>query len=251
MTRLHKFYNPQKHQAEKKAAVDAALAKEGLSLLKKKATASFANVQKLAADADFDALVQTGSKKIGSRVDPIAIPDTPGKYEKKESGGVISIMEGFKSDLKSDMTAAETEEKFAAKDYTRIMTEAKETRATDVKSKNEKETAKAALEMKLVESKELLQQTDKELHNLQLYIVQLHAECDFLLRNFEVRHEGRVSEETGLEEAETIVTHADAPTHAQVEKVFKEEHSAEDVQENWPHGFGFPEPAPAPAPAAF
>merc|ERR1719161_1535662 len=94
MTRLHKFYNPQKYQAEKKAVVDAALAKQGLSLLKKKATPSSA-VQKLAADGDFDALVQTGSKLTESRVDPIAIPDTPGKYEKKESGGIMSIMEGF------------------------------------------------------------------------------------------------------------------------------------------------------------
>merc|ERR1719217_2002989 len=85
MTRLHKFYNPQKYQAEKKAVMDAALAKQGLSLLKRKATPSNA-VRRLVSDGDFDALIQTGSKKIGSQVDPIAIPDTPGKYEKKESG---------------------------------------------------------------------------------------------------------------------------------------------------------------------
>merc|ERR1719313_3296508 len=137
------------------------------------------------------------------------------------------------------MTEAETEEKFAAKDYTRVMSEAKETRGTDLKSKTEKEATKATLEMKLVESKELLQQTDKELHNLELYLVQLHTECDFLLRNFEVRHEGRVGEEVGLEEAETIVTHADAPSHAAIEKQFEKEDSHDQVVENFPHGFGF------------
>merc|ERR1719321_444876 len=157
-------------------------------------------------------------------------------------------MEGFKADLKMDMTEAGTEEKFAAKDYTRVMSEAKETRATDLKSKQEKEAAKATLEMKLVESKELLQQTDKELHNLQLYLVQLHAECDFLLRNFEVRHEGRVGEEHGLEEAETIVTHADVPSHTAIEKQFDEEHTTEQVHEHFPHGFGFPDPEGEEAP---
>merc|ERR1719453_1155387 len=116
---------------------------------------------------------------IRNGVDPIELPSTPKTYEKKESGGVIGLMNDFKTDLKSDMTEAETEEKFAAKDYVRIMTEAQESRAQDVKSLLTKKTTKAELDQKLVDRKDLKIKTDKELHNLQLYRVQLHAECDF------------------------------------------------------------------------
>jgi hypothetical protein len=240
MTRLHKFYHPEKYAAEKKAVTDAAIAKAGLGLSQtgaRQPAAQFAAVARLKAlGADFDAFMQTHSKLY--RVDPIVIPDTPTTYEKKESGGVMGLMNDFKTDLKTDMTEAEMEEKFAAKEYVRIMSEAQASRAGDVKALNEKKATKATLEEKLVSAKALHMQTDKEIHNIELYLVQLHTECDFLLRNFEVRHEGRVSEETGLEEAETIVTHADVPTHTEVEKVYKEEHSQDDVDEHWPGKFG-------------
>ena len=43
-----------------------------------------------------------------------------------ESGGVIELMNKMKSDIKVDMTEAETEEKNAAKDYARAMKDAQE-----------------------------------------------------------------------------------------------------------------------------
>merc|ERR1719310_590522 len=167
-------------------------------------------------------------------VDPVAIPDTPGTYEKKESGGVLGLMNDFKTDLKTDMTEAETEEKFNAKEYVRIMTDAQETRKQDVKSLNEKEAAKATTDQKLVENKAALALTEEELHNLELYLVQLHTECDFLLANFEVRHEGRIDEETGLESAETIVTDGTVPSHKDIENRYDQEKTDDDVDEHFP-----------------
>merc|ERR1719301_436125 len=99
---------------------------------------------------------------------------------------------------------------------------------------NEKEAHKASLDQKLVDNKALLALTEEQLHNLQLYLVQLHTECDFLVRNFEARHEGRVDEESGLEEAETIVTDAEPPTHKEIEKQYVEEHTDDDVDEHFP-----------------
>merc|ERR1719399_1992821 len=90
---------------------------------------------------------------IRNGVDPIELPSTPKTYEKKESGGVIGLMNDFMTDLKTDMTESETEEKFAAKEYVRIMTDAQATRQTDVKSLNEKKATKATLDTKLVENK--------------------------------------------------------------------------------------------------
>merc|ERR1719235_1804225 len=187
--------------------------------------------------ADFDALLQVHEAKasleassmlrfensIRNGVDPIVLPETPKTYEKKESGGVMGLMNEFKTDLKTDMTEAETSEKFQAKDYVRIMEEAHESRKQDVKSLHDKEAAKAALDQQLADNKAKLALTNDELHNLELYIVQLHTECDFLVRNFEARHEGRVDEETGLEEAETIVTEEEPPSHKDIEKRYAEE----------------------------
>merc|ERR1719375_1111593 len=143
-------------------------------------------------------------------------------------------MNEFVSDLKMEMTEAETSEKFNAKEYVRIMTEAQETRARDVKSLNEKKSVKATLDTKLVENKELLALTEEELHNLELYLVQVHTECDFLMANYEARHEDRVDGETGLESAETIVTDAEVPSHREIEQRFAEEKTDDDVDEHFP-----------------
>merc|ERR1719316_1723288 len=168
-------------------------------------------------------------------VDPIELPDTPsGKHEKQESGGVIALMTEFKNDLKMEMTEAETSEKFNAKEYVRIMTEAQETRATDVKTLNEKEGVKATLDEKTVSNKELLALTEEELHNLELYLVEVHTECDFLMRNFEPRHEDRVDGETGLESAETIVTDGEVPSHKAIESRYEQEKTDDDVDEHFP-----------------
>merc|ERR550537_802463 len=121
------------------------------------------------------ALVQRHSSH-RKKVDPIEIMDTPKTYEKKESGGVVGLMMEMKSDLTSDMTAAEMEEKFSAKDYARIMKDAQETRAADVKSLNHKKAMKAELENKIVDAKNLQEATLEELQNLALYMVQLHSE---------------------------------------------------------------------------
>jgi len=249
ITRLEKFYSPEKYAKEKKAATDAALAKAGLSMAQRKPQERVNTllVQRKEASllpGGFDAFIQESASTsslakfrnaVKSGVDPIVLPDTPsGKAEKQESGGVIALMTEFKNDLKMEMTESETSEKFNAKEYVRIMTEAQETRAGDVKSLNEKKSVKATLDEKLVTNKESLALTEKELHELELYLVQVHTECDFLMANFEARHEDRVDGETGLETAETIVTDGDVPSHNQIEGRYEAEKTDDDVDEHFP-----------------
>lgn len=231
-TRLEKFYSPKAHQAKKDAVKDQALANAGLSLVTSRAVPKSLAVQRM--EASF-ALIQRHSAR-KNKVDPITIMDTPKTYEKKESGGVIGLMNEMKSDLTADMTAAETEEKYSAKDYSRVMTEAKETRAADVKSLNHKKDIKADLEGKIADAKELQGVTLEELQNLAIYMVQLNTECSFLQRNYDVRHESRVGEEVGLEDTKTIVTGEEPPTHAVVESGFASEHSPKQVDEHFEGG---------------
>jgi len=236
--RLEKFYSPEKAAAERKAATDAALNSSGLALLAKKShrqdvkAAAVTKMENALMPGGFDDFVQV---RAHLRAKQPEIPATPSAlFQKQESGGVIGLMNDFVTDIKMDMTEAETEEKFNSKDYVRIMTEAQATRAEDTKAMNEKKKAKASADTKLMEDKELLEATKDQHHNLELYLAQLHGECDFLMRNFEVRHEGRIDEEVGLEDARTIVTHEEPPDHRQIEQQFKDEKTDNDVDEHFP-----------------
>jgi len=169
-----------------------------------------------------------------SVVAPPEIPDTPKTYEKKESGGVLGLMNQMKEELTVDMKEAEMEEKHASQDYVRIMHEAKESREAAVKAKIDKEATKAEKEEKLAMSKEDLKRTAEEIYQIKQYLTRLHIECDFLMRNFETRHESRVDEEVGLETAETIATHGEPPSYPGTEKMYEEEHSKQQVDEHFP-----------------
>merc|ERR1719152_590651 len=129
-----------------------------------------------------------------------------------------------------------TEEKFAAKDYKKLMKESKDMRADMVKSLKNKNLVKAETEEAREQASQQNDLTIDEIKHLELYLTQLHAECDFLLRNFDNRHEARVDEEQGLDSAESIVTHETPPSHRAVENVYKKEHTHDQVDAHFPDG---------------
>jgi len=242
--RLHDFYNPDMMHKKREEVKDSALSHAGLkfeSLAVKRMKASFGTI-----DADsfmelpFSSFIQ---KKVllrnhAHKVAPPVLPETPGDYKKKESGGVLGLMQDMKEELTADMREAETDEKYAASDYVRIMKEAKDERAQLVKNKNHKLSVKAETEQRIADAKSKQQLTLDELQNLAMYIAQLHTECDFLMRNFEVRHEGRVSEEHGLEDAKTIVTNEEPPGFRVIEEGYASEHSDSQVEAHFPEDGG-------------
>jgi len=237
ISRLERFYAPKKSASDRKAAADAAFKREGLALLHRKAQqAPEAAVLKQEAKLmpeGFDVDFLQVSSQVRSK-EKAKLPETPGAYVQKEGGGVIGLLYDFMGDVKADMAEAEATEKFSTKDYTRIMSEAQATRVSDLKATNQKTTAKAELDEKLVNNKALKEQSVKEQHNLEMYMAQLEGECSFLVANFEVRHEGRVDEEVGLESAKSIVTHEAPPSHKEVEEQYEEETTDEEVDEHFP-----------------
>lgn len=234
MLRLQKFYSPKAYKEKADAVKADAMKNAGLSLLSKtpaKPSAEALAIKrwqaKLGGDLDFFQMQSSTH-----RMEPL--PDTPGTYVKKESGGVIGLMQDFKTEMMMDMQEAEAEEKHAAEDYTRVMEDAKETRTADSKSLNQKKKVKAQLDVKLTDDKEAHALLDKEIMNLELYLVKVHATCNFIMAHFEERHDGRVNSEVGLEGAKTIVTHEDPMTHKQVEERYEEEETKTDVDEHFP-----------------
>merc|ERR1719335_591454 len=146
-----------------------------------------------------------------NRADPGPPPETFGAYEKKgeESAGVIGMMDMLIKDVQKDITAMELEEKDAQEEYEQFMTDAADKRAADTLSIQEKEAAKALLEDTIVKSTDKKAAEEDELMATKQYIAELHADCDWLLSNFETRKEARAGEVDALKKAKAVLSGAD------------------------------------------
>mmetsp|Transcript_80169 Transcript_80169/g.151453 ORF Transcript_80169/g.151453 Transcript_80169/m.151453 type:complete len:107 (+) Transcript_80169:2-322(+) len=89
------------------------------------------------------------------------------------------------------------------------MADSKEKRADDSKALSDKGSAKAAAEADLTAAKSELASTSKELMATEKYISSLHAECDWLLKYFDVRAEARAGEVESLKKAKDVLSGAD------------------------------------------
>merc|ERR1719378_1981496 len=107
------------------------------------------------------------------------------------------------------MQTSEVEEKDAQKEYEEMMGDSAEKRAQDSKLITEKESIKAELESELEASKAGKLSTTKELMGTLEYISGLHKECDWLLKNFDVRKDARTGEIDALGKAKAVLSGAD------------------------------------------
>merc|ERR1719331_3685981 len=138
-------------------------------------------------------------------------PAAPGAYKKKgeESGGVIQMMDNLKADLQKEITEMEVTEQNAQEDYEQMVKDAADKRAADTVSVEEKEFAKAQAEAEVVKLSGNKAAVSDELMATEQYIMDLHAECDWLLENFETRKEARATEIQGLKDAKAVLSGAD------------------------------------------
>jgi len=146
-----------------------------------------------------------------SDVAPPPAPDAPpsGAPKKNEkSAGVLGMMDTIVSDLKNDMKESEYAEKTATKDYAELMADSQETRAGDSKALTGKETTKAQAEDQLVATKETRSATATDLKQVQTVTADLHASCDFILQNGDLRKEARTNEIEGLKNAKAVLSGA-------------------------------------------
>merc|ERR1719217_1408433 len=119
----------------------------------------------------------------GQKAAPPPPPEADFSSGKKgeESAGVIGMMDMLIKDVQKDITAMELEEKDAQEEYEQFMTDAAD--------------KKAAEEDELMATKQ--------------YIAELHADCDWLLENFETRKEARAGEVEALKKAKAVLSGAD------------------------------------------
>merc|ERR1740127_147063 len=138
-------------------------------------------------------------------------PEAPKAFSKKseESTGVIAMIDGCIKDLDTEMTEAETEEKLAQEEYEELMADSAQKRAADSKSITTKGGEKADAETALSEQSESHKSTSKELMATLEYISVLHADCDWLLKFFDMRKEARTGEIDSLKKAKAVLSGAD------------------------------------------
>merc|ERR1719235_1022770 len=148
--------------------------------------------------------------QVRMHVAPPPAPELPsGPLQKNaKSAGVISMMDTIIKDLADDMKEGEYEEKTAQKDYAELMSDSQATRAGDAKALTGKETTKAKTEDELVAAKETRSNTAVDLKQVQTMISDLHASCDFILQNFDLRKEARTNEIEGLKNAKAVLAGA-------------------------------------------
>jgi len=146
-----------------------------------------------------------------NKADPGPAPEAPQAFEKKseESGGVLAMIDMIIADLDKETQEAELIETDSQKEYETFMKDAAMKRVTDSKSITDKEGAKADGEGALEAAKEEKLSKVKELMATEKYIASLHLECDWLIKNFDLRKEARAGEIDSLKKAKAVLSGAD------------------------------------------
>jgi septal ring factor EnvC (AmiA/AmiB activator) len=201
MNRLNKFYNPKLYKApppRELSAEDRATLAAGGTLPPTPTPGGIAGTGITVG------LVQDGAA-------PPPPPEAPGAYVKKEqeSTGVITMIKLLIKDLDKEMAEAEVTEKDAQADYEQLMKDSAAKRADDAQSLEDKERTLADLQAGLQSQTEDKASTEKELVATNQYIASLHADCDWLLKYFDVRAQARASEVDALSNAKAVLNGAD------------------------------------------
>merc|ERR1719161_1325617 len=138
-------------------------------------------------------------------------PETWGAYQKKDgkSNGVMALMDMLLKELSGDLTTSENEEKTSQTDYERLMADSQASRSQNVKSITDKESAKADMDTAIEQTKAKLDSQQTSLADIKQYILQLHANCDFLIENYDLRKTARENELTSLANAKATLSGAD------------------------------------------
>merc|ERR1719247_3976759 len=181
--RLFKFYRPTMYK-EAPTEEEKILAASGRS-----------DMIATAAPEFIAGTTQTVFAQVSSSADaaPPPPPATWDAYQKKEgkSNGVMALMDMLVKELQDGITESEHEEETAQKDYERLMSDSQASREKMVESITAKEAAKAELDTSIVATKDKKTSQEADLANVKQYLVELHAKCDFIVENYDMRKAAR------------------------------------------------------------
>jgi len=136
-------------------------------------------------------------------------PPKPAGYEKSEgAGGVLQLLMTIISEAESEERNLELDENQEQKIYAEFVQEA--TTSIDASktsiAEKEKQTAEAESAKSATEESQL--SNDAELQNLDGLLMGLHADCDFVIKYYDIRQKTRQEEMDAIEEAYAILSGA-------------------------------------------
>lgn len=216
--RMQKFYNPKMHKAAPKRELskeDRIAVNMGGTPPPTEAPGGIAGTGVTYLQEGPAALVQVSAHaRRSADADAVAPPPPPEAVEAyknkgQESNGVMAMMDMLVADLDKETQEMEVEEKDAQADYEQFVEDSAAKRATDSKSIAAKEAAKADTEAALGAATSEKESKSKESYATAVVLRDLHAECDWLLSNFDVRKEARAGEVDSLKKAKAILSGAD------------------------------------------
>jgi len=148
---------------------------------------------------------------VSEHANPGLPPATWGAFAKQSeaNGGVVQMVNLLIADLDKDMTEAQADERDAQGDYEQLMADSAEKRTADSKSLSEKQAAKADTQAAVEGHEDNKASATNELAATTKYIASLHAECDWLVKYFDVRKQARADEIDSLNNAKAALSGAD------------------------------------------
>merc|ERR1719387_3190330 len=197
--RMQKFYNPKLYKPPPKRE----LTEEERITLNNGGTLAPTEAPAGIAGTGITVLAQGAQHQEGDVGPP---PEADLTYKKGESGGVVAMIKLLISDLEKELVELETNEKDAQSDYEQFMKDSADKRATDSKALTDKEGDLAAAETGLLEDQEALKSEQHVLMGVERYIMELHQECDFLLKYYSVRKDARAGEIESLKSAKDVLS---------------------------------------------
>jgi hypothetical protein len=125
------------------------------------------------------------------------------------SSGVMGLLEQIIEDSKALEAEAEAGEKEAQTTYESFVKESNAVIAQLTTAVTAKSEAISASEVDLTQAKADLTSTDEEIGSLEQYKADLHQQCDFVLKNFNIRQQARLQEIEAIQSAKAVLSGAD------------------------------------------
>merc|ERR1719231_1600863 len=197
--RLNKFYNPSQYKAPPKRQ----LSEDEQITLNMGGT--------LAPTEAPGGIAGTGIGLLQGQAAPPPPPEANLAYKTKgeESAGVITMIDTLINDVEKENQVMKLEEEDAQGDYEKFMGDAKAKRAEDSKSMSDAEGSLAETNEQMVTDKGTLADTNNELMETEKYLGEVHAECDWLMKYYDVRKEARTGEIDAMGKAKDVLNGAD------------------------------------------
>merc|ERR1719316_1038657 len=182
---------------------------------------------------DKAALVATKSK----RQEPyVAGPPPPAafkSYEKQGSGGVLGAIEGVIADAKAMEADAISAESDAQQGYENFCKDTNDANDEMMRSISTKMEFKAQCESDKVETEQSRDASIETLEELANENTALHADCDYTLKNFDLRQGARSAEMEALKQALAILSGASFSALLQGETVTPAMEVSDEVHQHY------------------